>query len=248
MTSRYISRGSSGFDSLGAGSSHCDLHLISRTSEKRVIRVLVDLMDRLMDRLIYLKGNAGQCSYNFHLSLLIFTSASSAHTIMSDLATIRQLVKDISTLSSSLSDLVPKGSKDDKIWSVMNSVERETPHETFNYRFDALFAEDCRDSDGHLHHVRQGKFGKGLVVSYLSKINWAGFPLDIVELKLQRLLGALKQFQCVQSSFICNSSAHFDFSSGDPMYHDQSALSTLLPNSRTRTILQPLNSPSSAKP
>jgi hypothetical protein len=32
----------------------------------------------------------------------------------------------------------------------------------------------------------------GLVVSYLSKINWNGFPLDLVELKLQRLVTELK--------------------------------------------------------
>ena len=119
-------------------------------------------------------------------------------------ATIRLLVKEISTLSNSLSDSVPKGSKDDKIWSVMNTEERDTPHETFNQRFDAMFAEDCRDSDGRLHHVRQGKLGMGLVVSYLSKINWTmGFPLDLVELKLQRLVTELKFLQCVLDLIIC---------------------------------------------
>ena len=119
-------------------------------------------------------------------------------------ATIRLLVKEISTLSNSLSDSVPKGSKDDKIWSVMNTEERDTPHETFNRRFDAMFAEDCRDSDGRLHHVRQGKLGMGLVVLYLSKINWTmGFPLDLVELKLQRLVTELKFLQCVPDLIIC---------------------------------------------
>jgi hypothetical protein len=84
----------------------------------------------------------------------------------------------------------------------MNTEERDTPHETFNRRFDAMFSEDCRDSDGHLHYVRQGKLGMGLVVSYLSKINWAtGFPLDLVELKLQRLVTELKSLQYV-SNFI----------------------------------------------
>ena len=118
---------------------------------------------------------------------------------MSTLATIRLLVKEIGALSNSLSDTVPKGSKDNKIWTVMNSVECDTPHETFNRRFDALFAEDCRDSDGRLHYICQGKFGMGLVVSYLSKINWAaGFPLDIVELKLQRLVKELRVIQYVR--------------------------------------------------
>jgi hypothetical protein len=167
---------------------------------------------------------------------------------MSTLTTIRQLVKEISALSNSLSDSVPKGTKDDKIWSVMNSEECETPHETFNRRFDALFAEDCRDSDGHLHHVRQGKLGMGLVVSYLSKINWTSFPLDLVELKLQRLVRELNNLQCVPNSIVCNLNDQFDQSSGDPIYPDQYVLSTLLQSSRMQTTLRHPNSPSSAKP
>jgi hypothetical protein len=115
---------------------------------------------------------------------------------MSTPKTIKQLVKEITALSSSLSDAVPKGSKDDKIWSVMNTKEGDIPHETFNCRFDALFGEDCCDSGGRLHYVRQGKLGMGLVTSYLSKINWIkDFPLDLVELKLQRLVDELKHIQ-----------------------------------------------------
>ena len=118
-------------------------------------------------------------------------------------AAIKQLVKEITALSLSLSDAVPKASKDDKIWSVMNTEEGETPHEIFNRCFDALFGEDCHDSRGRLHHLRQGKHGMGLVVSYLSKIDWtAGFPLDLVELKLQRLISELKVCWCIiDSSF-----------------------------------------------
>jgi len=117
---------------------------------------------------------------------------------MSALATIKQLIKEINVLSNSLSDVVLKGSKDDKIWSVMNTKEGDTPHETFNHRFDALFGEDCHDSGGCLHYVHQGKLGMGLVSSYLSKINWTtGFPLDLVELKLQHLITELKLLQCI---------------------------------------------------
>lgn len=122
---------------------------------------------------------------------------------ISTLATIRLLIKDISTFSNSLSDSVPKGSKDDKIYSVMNTEEHDTPHKTFNWRFDVLFTEDCRDSNGHLHFVHWGKLGMGLVVSYLSKINWTiGFPLDLVELKLQCLVTELKGLQYVPDSII----------------------------------------------
>jgi len=111
--------------------------------------------------------------------------------------TTKQLVKEISALSSSLSNATPKGSKDDKIWSVMNTKEGDTLHETFNRQFNALFGEDCRDSHGRLYHVRQGKLGMGLVVSYLLKVNWADFPLDLAELKLRRLIAELQHLQCV---------------------------------------------------
>ena len=86
----------------------------------------------------------------------------------------------------------------------MNSEERDSPHETFNRRFDVLFAEDCRDADGRLHHVRQGKLGMGLIVSYLSKLDWTGFPLDLVELKLRRLITELKHLQYVLNSVVCH--------------------------------------------
>src|SRR6266478_3139421 len=119
---------------------------------------------------------------------------------MCTLDIIRQLVKEIGALSGSLSDAIPKGSKDSKIWSVMNTKEgngHDAPFETFNCRFDALFGEDCHDLHGRLHHICQGKLGMGLVVLYLSKINWADFPLDLVELKLQCLIAELQHLQCV---------------------------------------------------
>lgn len=78
----------------------------------------------------------------------------------------------------------------------MNTEECETSHETFNRRFDAMFGEDCRDDAGRLQYVRKGKFGLGRVCSYLTKIDWEdNFPLDIVEIKLQRLLSELKHLQ-----------------------------------------------------
>jgi hypothetical protein len=125
-------------------------------------------------------------------SYLIFAEMSAL-----DSETVKSLVKEITALANSLSDDVLKGTKDDKIWSVMNTTEGDNPHETFNRRFDALFGEDCRDTGGRLQHVRQGKLGMGLVTSYLSKINWTNFPLDLVELKLRRLVTELKHLQCV---------------------------------------------------
>src|ERR1700755_1139316 len=105
---------------------------------------------------------------------------------------IKALVRDITTLLNALPQSIQQGTKDNKIWSMMNAGEHDTAHETFNRRFDALFGEDCRDASGHLLHVRRGKLGLGLVTSYLSKIDWVhGFPLDIIEIKLRHLLKEL---------------------------------------------------------
>jgi hypothetical protein len=165
---------------------------------------------------------------------------------MSTLAAIRLPIKDISTFSNSLSDSVLKESKDDKIYSIMNTEEHDTPHETFNQQFDALFAADCCDSNGHLHLAHQGKLGMGLVVSYLSKINWMiGFPLDPIELKLQYLITELKVLQYVPDSIIY---IHIHKLLGDWMYLNLYAPSILPQCSRIQPMLQHLSSSSNAKP
>lgn len=76
----------------------------------------------------------------------------------------------------------------------MNANGGDTAHEMFNKRFDAIFGEDCHDSSGHLLHIHKGKHGLGLICLYLSQIDWVvdDFLLDIVEIKLQRLLSELK--------------------------------------------------------
>ena len=110
-----------------------------------------------------------------------------------NLLQIKNLVKNIASLSNVLPQSVQQGTKEDKIWCMMNAGERDTTHETFNCRFDAMFGEDCQDSSGRFLYIHRGKLGMGLVISYLSKIDWAhGFPLDIVEIKLQRLLTEFK--------------------------------------------------------
>lgn len=111
---------------------------------------------------------------------------------MASVSDINHLVKNIATLSNALPASVKKGSVKDKICTVMHGDQHDTPFETFNIRFDALFAEDCRDSNGRLHYIRQGKSGMGIVNSYLKKIDWSnGFPLDLVEKKLLRLSNEL---------------------------------------------------------
>lgn len=101
-------------------------------------------------------------------------------------------------LSNALPPLIPQGTKADKIWNVMKVDKRDMAHEMFNMQFDAMFGEDCRDSDGHLHHISREKFGLGCICSYLAKIDWSDdFPLNLVKIKLQCLLTELKHIWCV---------------------------------------------------
>lgn len=120
---------------------------------------------------------------------------------MPTIAEIKFLVKDIISLSNLLPLSIPQGTKGGKIWTVMKVDERDTPHETFNMWFNALFGEDCRDSGGRLHHITRGMFGIGCICSYLAKIDWSDhFPLDLVEIKLQRLITELRHIWCMAGS------------------------------------------------
>ena len=74
----------------------------------------------------------------------------------------------------------------------MTSDEGEDTWQTFNKRFDALFAEDCRDGQGRLHHIRRGEFGMDKVVQYLSTLDINLLPLDLVAKKLDRLEAELE--------------------------------------------------------
>jgi hypothetical protein len=125
---------------------------------------------------------------------------------MPDMTAVKEtihLVKMIHTLLQALPPSVPKVTTGDKIWDVMHSAESESAFQTFNQRFDALFAEDCRDAKGRLHYIRQGKSGMGLVCSYLRKLDWSqDFPLDLVGIKLRRLITELNHIMYVSHIFI----------------------------------------------
>lgn len=94
---------------------------------------------------------------------------------MATVTVIKTLVKEITTLSNSLPLLVQQATKDNKIWSIVNTDQDETAYETFNQHFDAMFREDCRNFVGHLQHVPKGKFGMNtvcLLQTYQNVIEW----------------------------------------------------------------------------
>lgn len=83
---------------------------------------------------------------------------------------LEQLVQDITELNKKLPPTIREGSKQDKLYEVMTKIDSETAWATFNRRFDILFAEDCRDENGRLHHIRRGRFGMNTVINYLNRI------------------------------------------------------------------------------
>ena len=183
----------------------------------------------------------------------LYKSTPASHSQPSNMLTVTEItstVANISILASGLLSSMPNGFKEDKIWAVINSDDGKTPHETFNKWFDAMFDEDCYDLHGHLHHIHHGKLGMGLVCSYLTRLNWTDFPLDLVKLKLQCLLVELKQLQCVSNSFL-------SLYTNEPIRHptlmdslcslNQRMPQTQHQNSRMQTILRRQTSHSNAR-
>lgn len=74
----------------------------------------------------------------------------------------------------------------------MTGDEAEDTWHTFNKRFDALFAEDCHDGQGQLHHIRRGEFGMDAVIQYLSALDINLLPLGLVAKKLDQLEAELE--------------------------------------------------------
>ena len=83
---------------------------------------------------------------------------SSYHQRMPSLGEIQLLVHKIVSLACNSIFSAQNATKYDydKIYKVMHTTDGETPHETFNRWFDALFGEDCRNSSGHLREARNG--------------------------------------------------------------------------------------------
>ncbi|KAJ7710719.1 hypothetical protein B0H17DRAFT_5085 [Mycena rosella] len=112
---------------------------------------------------------------------------------------ILDLIKRMGKLSSQLPETVPEASAADKVHRVITTVHGidDTVARTFNRRFDVLFGEDCRDSDGRLENIRRGDDGMKCVVTYLQSIHWesAGVPVDLAQQKLTRVIDEL-QYLC----------------------------------------------------
>lgn len=109
----------------------------------------------------------------------------------SELRTL-ELIQGIIALAHKLPDTIPDATKEDVICTAMKTTG-DTDWETFNRRFDAVFGDDCRDADGRLKYLRRGRLGLTAVCSYLQRVpDQKGMPLDLVNIKLERLLDELK--------------------------------------------------------
>ena len=105
---------------------------------------------------------------------------------------IKTSISHITKLCKEIPINIPISNKRSKIHLVMTGNEGEDTWQTFNKQFDALFAEDCHDGQGRLHHIRRGEFGMDMVVQYLSTLDINLLPLDLVAKKLDRLEAELE--------------------------------------------------------
>ena len=109
---------------------------------------------------------------------------------MSDdmLGSVQQLIRDISVLSKALPTSIPEGQPMDKMYHVITNVESdEGDWPTFNRKFDLLFGVDCFDANGRLKNVCRGQYGMDAVAAYLQRLSLRNLPLELVQIKLQRI-------------------------------------------------------------
>jgi len=107
---------------------------------------------------------------------------------------VKDLITSIVSLSQGLPSSLPLAAHDNKIYRVISRPDGDNAWHTFNTRFDALFADDCRDSQGRLQYIHRGAYGMDAVCSYLNKLNLddGDLPLNLLASKLERLNEELK--------------------------------------------------------
>ena len=84
---------------------------------------------------------------------------------------ISSLVDSISQLGKQLPKSVPEGTRQDKLYTALKSINEGNIWETFNRCFDILL-EDCHDEHCRLHHICHGHDGIGAESQYLAHIVW----------------------------------------------------------------------------
>lgn len=103
---------------------------------------------------------------------------------------IKALLENLPSLCNGLPSSVPLATKDDDIYRIITDVNGEDTWQTFNRRFDLLFAEDCRDVNGRLDKIRRGPLGMNNVCKYLKSIDLKtpGLFHDLMVKKLERVV------------------------------------------------------------
>ena len=106
--------------------------------------------------------------------------------------TCRDLVQDIQKLVKDLPKSVPVAEKDGKISRTLK-LSGDTPWETFDTRFNALYGADQYDRETQrLLHIERGNHGLGGICSYLTiAMQIDGMPHELMIPKLERLKAEL---------------------------------------------------------
>ena len=105
-----------------------------------------------------------------------------------------QLIQKITYLSHNLLPSVPEATTEDKIYRVFTRIEdsEDDPYLPFNRKFDAVFAQDTRNTETRrLEHIWHSPKGMDLVVKFLTSLDLVSLPLDRMNQKMENLLKEL---------------------------------------------------------
>lgn len=121
-------------------------------------------------------------------------------------ADIVSLVKNFTALCTSLPSSLPVANKEDNIYTTLLCVNEGDTYMTFNRIFDILYKEDsdCCSEDCCLHYILCGKYGMDKICVYLNGVDWSesNIPLDLMKLKLDRVINELTFLMCIQNKLL----------------------------------------------
>ncbi|KAF8217568.1 hypothetical protein K438DRAFT_2037066 [Mycena galopus ATCC 62051] len=164
-----------------------------------------------------------------------------------DAVKVLTLIKKVEALAPLLPDSVKEASTDDNELHLLTNTSgiQGSPWGTLNRQLDKLFGVDTLE-DGGLKHIRRGEHGMYFVATHLAGLDWKSgkYPLDLVELKLQRIVEEMEYFYLSATS--AEIEAAQPLKAKQPMQKRPDATGGKGPDKSTETVASKTNSKSTA--